>query len=70
MTNHLFFNNIGLNPYQQIRYAAVENNTEAFRMWKSRMKKFNLPAKEGEYIMNGYALLTETKKRLQKDDKS
>ena len=45
---------IGLNPYQQIRWFAVENKTSAYRTWVSRTKGAGLIPKDAEYIMRGY----------------
>ena len=64
------FNKIGLNPYQQIRYEAVEKNSAAFRMWKSRMKKLNLPIRDGDYVMRGYEQIKKVRENVKKDDKS
>lgn len=49
----------GLNPYQQIRWFAVENRTSAYRTWVSRTKGAGLIPKDADYIMRGYSNIKE-----------
>jgi hypothetical protein len=49
----------GLNPYQQIRWYAVENKTSAYRTWVSRTRAAGLIPKDSDYIRSGYNNIKE-----------